>query len=66
MATKRKPAGRPSSFTPKIANEICARLAEGQSLRRISADPKMPDRATVFRWLFQGEEVEEGVLFRDQ
>ncbi len=30
---------------------ICDRLAGGKSLRAICADPVMPARATVFRWL---------------
>lgn len=43
--------GRPSSFTQEIADEICEGLANGESLRKICEDAKMPDRATVFRWL---------------
>lgn len=43
--------GRPSDYTPETALEICARLAEGQSLRAICRDEAMPDARTVFRWL---------------
>lgn len=43
--------GRPSSYTPEIAAEICKRLALGESLRAICSDSDMPDRTTVFRWL---------------
>ena len=46
---KRK-AGRPSIYSPKLADRICARLANGESLRTICADPSMPDKATVLRW----------------
>jgi len=35
---------------------ICDRLAEGESLRDICADPAMPARATIFRWLARNEE----------
>ena len=35
---------------------ICRRLAEGESLRAIRADPAMPARATVFRWLARNQE----------
>jgi hypothetical protein len=30
---------------------ICVRLSEGDSLKAITQDDKMPDRATVYRWL---------------
>jgi hypothetical protein len=43
--------GRPSSFTQEIADEICERLAEGESLRSICRSDGMPVQATVFRWL---------------
>lgn len=51
--------GRPSEFTPEIANEICERLAKGESLRRITGpdrDDFMPGQTTVFRWLEENEE----------
>ncbi len=46
--------GRPSDFTPEIANEICERLAKGESLRKITGperDDFMPAETTVRRWL---------------
>jgi len=46
-----KPIGRPSSHTPEIADEICLRLAEGESLRAICRDDHMPSRETVRKWL---------------
>jgi hypothetical protein len=46
---KRK-AGRPSIYSPKLADRICQRLVNGESLRAICADPNMPDKATVLRW----------------
>ena len=39
---------------------ICARMAEGVSLRSICLADDMPDKATVFRWLAAHKE------FRDQ
>ena len=51
---------RPSSYTQKIADEICERLANGESLRKICLTPDMPDKATVFRWLANDPK------FRDQ
>lgn len=43
--------GRPSGFSQEIADVICERLANGESLRRICADGDMPHLATVMRWL---------------
>lgn len=51
---------RPSKYSQKIADEICERLAEGESLRVICSAEEMPNRATVFRWLSSQAE------FRDQ
>lgn len=47
--------GRPSSYTEEIADQICERLAEGESLRSICIDEHMPNKATVFRWLAADE-----------
>ena len=49
-------AGRPSDYTPEICAEICARLIEGESLRRICLDESMPGRRTVLDWLDEHEE----------
>jgi hypothetical protein len=50
------PAGRPSTYTPEIAEEICARLANGESLNRICRDEQMPDRTTVQLWVITDRE----------
>lgn len=47
--------GRPSSFTQQIADEICDRIALGESLIEIASDDHMPDRVTVYRWLWSGK-----------
>ena len=52
---KRAP-GRPSGFTPKIGDEICALLAKGESLRAICRRASMPARITVAGWLQKNEE----------
>lgn len=57
------PAGRPTMYTQAMADEICHRLAQGESLRSIcdgppNFDPEidqdrhshMPDVSTVLRW----------------
>ena len=43
--------GRISSYTPEIASEICARLMEGISLRKITEADTMPPLRTVMNWL---------------
>lgn len=60
MATEKGKAGRPSDYMPEVADDICALLASGESLRKVCERPGMPNKATVFRWLAQHEE------FRDQ
>ena len=52
--------GRPSTYSDEMADAICERLADGESLRSICRDEGMPDKATVFRWLAANE------VFRDQ
>jgi hypothetical protein len=57
METNDQPnRGRPSAYSDKIAETICGRLVDGESLRAICADPAMPARATVFRWLARNQE----------
>lgn len=51
--------GRPSGYTDKIAEDICFRLAEGQSMREICRDPDMPSQSMVYRWLSQKENFRE-------
>jgi hypothetical protein len=48
--------GRTSGYDVEIAEKICERLVNGESLRAICADPAMPGRATVFRWLARNQE----------
>lgn len=43
--------GRPTTFNQETADEICNRIANGESLRSICDAESMPDKSTVFRWL---------------
>lgn len=54
--------GRPSDFTQEVADAICERIADGESLRSICQTEGMPSRMTVFRWLNDPERSS----FRDQ
>lgn len=44
-------AGRPSSYNPEIAAEICAELALGQSLRKVCLPEHRPAVSTIFYWI---------------
>jgi len=43
--------GRPTVFDREVFDEICRRLAAGQTLRAICRDEKMPARSTVRGWV---------------
>ncbi len=43
--------GRPSDYNEAIAELICERLADGESLRTICESEDFPSKATVFNWL---------------
>lgn len=43
--------GRPSIWSQELADKICARLVEGESLRAICRDDEMPATSTIFKWL---------------
>lgn len=47
--------GRPSIYSPALAEEICIRLAGGESLRSICSNEQFPNKSTVLRWLFDGK-----------
>jgi hypothetical protein len=51
-------AGRPTSCTQDIADELCRRLAEGESLRAVCASESMPDKSTVLLWVVSGRVIE--------
>jgi hypothetical protein len=52
--------GRPSDYSTRIAEIICLRIGDGESLRRICAESEMPSKTSVMRWLGANTE------FRDQ
>ena len=56
MSVPKRGPGRPTLYTPAIADEICDRLAAGESLRSICSDPHMPSDSIVQLWA--GEESE--------
>lgn len=51
--------GRPTKYSQHVAALICARLAEGESLRSICSDEEMPASSTVFLWLAKHADFSE-------
>lgn len=45
-----RPRGRPCTFSQGIADAICDRLSEGESLFAICSDPEYPPESTVRGW----------------
>ena len=44
--------GRPTKYNQNIDEEICTRLASGESLRAICLDDHIPHIATIMTWVF--------------
>ena len=58
----KKKTGRPSKYTPEIAQEMCNRLANGEPLRQICRDEGFPAWQTVYDWMYRDDALgEEGV-----
>jgi hypothetical protein len=51
--------GRPSTYTQEIADRICERIADGESLRSILRDDNQPASSTVFKWLTENKSFSE-------
>lgn len=43
--------GRPTKYTKQLDQEICERLASGESLNAICRDEHMPNRCQITRWI---------------
>jgi len=50
--------GRPTKYTKDLGNDICKRIIEGESLKKISEDNEMPVRSTIHEWLLDEEKKE--------
>lgn len=54
--------GRPSIFSAELAEEICDRIAKGESVKEICTDKEsgwLPGESTVYRWLAENEPFRE-------
>lgn len=48
--------GRPTDYSPELAETICDRLIAGDSLRKICESEEMPAKVTILRWLVKHEQ----------
>lgn len=45
--------GRPTDYTEKLADLICERISNGESLKKVTDEEGMPSRVTVHAWLIK-------------
>lgn len=43
--------GRPTSYTPELADRLCELISQGNSLNKICKSDEFPCIATIFNWL---------------
>lgn len=53
--------GRPSKYTPEIAQHICEQLSEGVPLREICRGEGMPAWRTVYDWMGRSEDLSAAI-----
>jgi hypothetical protein len=56
-APTKKKIGRPSKYTPELADEICQRLSNGEPLRQICRDDHMPFWTRIYDWMSKDEKL---------
>lgn len=50
---------RPTGYNQKIADIICERISDGESLRAICREESMPSKSSVFKWLGMHKEFSD-------
>jgi hypothetical protein len=58
----RKKMGRPTKYSDELAAIILTRIAEGESLNKITKEDGMPSHATVYLWLLQKPDFSESYV----
>jgi hypothetical protein len=56
-APPKKKIGRPSKYTPELADEICQRLSNGEPLRQICREEYMPAWQKIYEWMAKDEKL---------
>lgn len=51
--------GRPTKYTNELAETICNRIANGESVRSIGRDDTMPVASTIFDWALHNDDFSE-------
>jgi len=55
----KNPVGRPTDYTPEIAETVCSWIAGGDSLRSFCRQNGTPDVTTVCRWIVRHPEFRQ-------
>lgn len=53
------PGGRPTKYNAEIAAEITSRMSEGETLKAICEDDRMPHASSIYLWLSKHPEFSE-------
>ena len=59
MTNETNGVGRPSDYSDEIADKICHRIGEHETLREVCIDRTMPERATILDWLAHRKEFRD-------
>jgi len=51
--------GRPSKYSPELADSICARIEAGEAIVNICKDDAFPGERTVYTWLEEKEDFRQ-------
>ena len=51
MPNKVSKVGRPSTFDIDTAQEICARVASGETIQNLTKNALLPAQSTVYKWI---------------
>jgi hypothetical protein len=55
---KKNPVGRPNTYTLKMCEEICSRVADGESIKAVlRSDKKFPTFQTFCNWRVKNDEL---------
>jgi hypothetical protein len=61
MSAQKKRRGQQSVYTDALADEICERLSQGESLNKICRDPHMPAENRVRQWALDDKADKSGL-----
>ena len=61
QAAPKKPTGRPSTYNPDIARQMCEQLSEGIPLREICRQEGFPAWRTVYDWMMKDPDLSTSI-----